>query len=146
MIEYAWKQTPCRFNRNNADAQKCGEEIEKANFNIDTMLEFAKNEDSELHKLFEWNNDVAAERYRRLQAREIIGAIVIKGTEKTETPIRCFQITSTPNTYAPTQTFLVNKEEYTSLLARAKSELKNIQNRYSQLAELEDVFIAIDAL
>lgn len=145
-IEYAWKNSVHTFNIAKADAQKVGEEIEKSNFNVDEMLDYAKNEDSELHKLFEWNNDIAAEKYRRLQAREIIRSIVIKGTENTDTPIRSFQITTKPNTYAPVHTFLTNKNEYESLLSRAISELKAIENRYKQLSELEEVFMAIDSL
>lgn len=142
-LQFAWKQTPTSFHK--ADAQKIGEEIGEWP-TPESVLEKAKDENTELHKCFEWDDTVAAEKYRLIQASQIIRTLVIKGTETTENPVRAFQITSEPKVYAPTRVFLTDENEYATLLQRVTAELKQIRNRYNQISELESVFEAIDAL
>jgi hypothetical protein len=63
----------------NADANKIGFELKEIGDKIspDDVVEKAKNEKSELNKCFEWDNNVAAESYRRDQARKLLRSIVI---------------------------------------------------------------------
>lgn len=136
-MQYAWKQAPSNFHK--ADPQKCGEEIGDC-ATPESVLEKAKDPDSELHKCFEWDDSVAAEKYRLQQARQVIQFLVVKGTEKEETPTRVFQITSEKQVYRPVTFFLRNEDEYTTLLMRAKAELKAMQTRYSMLTELESIW------
>ena len=142
-MQYAWKQAPSNFRK--ADAQKVGEEIGDS-ATPEEVLAKAEDPNSELHKCFEWDDTVAAKKYRLMQARQVIQFLVIKGTEKNEHPVRAFQISSEPQVYRPTIFFVKNEDEYTKLLARAKAELKQISERYKQLAELEEVFEAIARL
>ena len=130
----------------NADAQKVADEIGDKNVTPQEVLEKARDENSELHKCFEWDDSVAAEKYRLMQARKVIISLVYKKKEDDEVPVRCFQITTYKNTYQPTRKFLVQEDEYKSLLARAKEELQNFKRRYSTLTELESVFESIDEL
>lgn len=143
-MQVAWKNSPSYFSKK-ANAQKCYEEIGD-NPTPQSVLEKAKNPKSELHKCFDWDDASAAEKFRLIQARQVIQSFVIKGTEKTDEPIRAFQITSEPMIYAPTRSFLTDENEYETLLRRVKAELKQIRNRYKQISELESVFEAIDAL
>jgi hypothetical protein len=129
-----------------ADAQKVADEIGEKSITPQEVLEKAKDENSELHKCFEWNNDVAAEKYRLQQARAIIINLVYTPKEKEEQTVRCFQITTERSVYQPTKQFLVQENEYQSLLARAKAELESFRKRYSTLTELEQVFEQIDIL
>lgn len=55
-----------------ADAQKVADEIGEKSITPQEVLEKARDENSELHKCFEWDNDIAAEKYRLEQARKII--------------------------------------------------------------------------
>lgn len=142
-MQYAWRQAPSCFHK--ADAQKVGEEIGDEP-TPESVLAKAEDPNSELHKCFEWDDTVAAKKYRLIQARQVIQFLVIKGTEKKDTPVRAFQISSEPQVYRPTVFFLKNEDEYTKLLARAKAELKQITERYKQLTELEEVFEAIGRL
>lgn len=67
-----------------ADAEKVSKEIESIpNATPSSILEFARNENSELHKCFEWDDTVAAEKYRLQQARNIAkgNLVPIKFTE-----------------------------------------------------------------
>lgn len=141
-MEVAWKLSGI-FN---ADAQKVYEEIGDTQVTPAEIVEKAKDETSELHKCFEWDDEKAAEKYRLQQARMVINLLVVKTETPEETPARVFQITSERNTYQPSKLFLEQPDEYAALLKRAKGELIAIKNRYKTLSELEDVFCAIDAL
>lgn len=143
-MKVVWKN--CASNFHKADAQKCFEEMGSADITPEKVLEIAKDENTELHKCFEWDDNKAAEKYRLQQARSIIQFLIIKPDKKDDPQIRVFQISSEPQTYQPIRVFVENKDEYTMLLKRAKVELTTIRNRYKQLAELEEVFTAIDSL
>lgn len=128
------------------DPQKCYEEIGEETVTPEEVLNIAKNEKTELHKCFEWDDTVAANRYRLDQARRIIQSFVIVRQVEKKPQVRAFQITTTTNTYQPTRMFLQQPDEYSDLLARAKAELKAFRERYKMLAELETIFEEIDSL
>ena len=130
-----------------ADADKVYSEIGNLeSITPQNVLEKARNKKSELHKCFEWDDSVAAEKYRLSQARQIIQLLVITPEQEDVTPVRIFQITSERNEYKENRFFVENKDEYRILLGRAKTELQAIKKRYATLSELEDVFNAIDQL
>lgn len=133
-----------------ADPQKAYEEIvNHGEITPENVLEVARNPKSEIHNDFEWDDSVAGERYRLIQARKMIQCFVIeRKKDKGEEPqrIRAVQISSTPNVYKPVQFFVKHVDEYEKLLKRAIQELKDIQKRYSTLTELESVFEAINEL
>ena len=60
--------------------------------------------------------------------------------------MRCFHITTEKNTYQPTQQFLVQENEYQSLLKKALNELETFKRKYHTLSELEQVFEAIESI
>lgn len=130
-----------------ADAQRVADEIGENSITPEQVLEKARNdENSELHKCFEWNDGIAAEKYRLIQARKIIINLSYVPKEKTDEPVRCFQITREKSVYMPTKQFLVNNDEYQDLLKRAKVELESFKRRYATLSELETVFEAIESI
>ncbi len=129
-----------------ADAQKVAKEIGSSEITPQEVLERARNENSELHKCFEWDDSVAAEKYRLQQAGNVIRMLVFAPKKECEQPVRVFQITSTKNTYKPTKQFLVQENEYQQLLKRAKNELESFKRKYHSLSELEAVFEAIEEI
>jgi protease II len=130
------------------DAQKCYDECQSLpEITPENVLEKARDKKTELHKCFEWNDSIASEKYRLIQARQIIQHFVIVQEEKEEAPkIRSYQITTKCNTYEPTRMFLQKPDEYAALLERAKNELEAFKRRYQMLAELEQLFEAINEL
>ena len=128
------------------DAQKVAEEIGNRKVTPQEVLEIARDENTELHKCFEWDNDLAAEKYRLIQARSVIINLVFVKTDNEQEDVRCFQITTERNTYQPAQQFLVQQDEYQALLKRAKAELEAFRRRYATLTELEGVLKAIEAI
>lgn len=129
-----------------ADANKVAMEIGDKPTTPEQVLEKARNENTELHKCFEWNNDIAAEKYRLEQARKIIINLVHVKKKEDEHPVRCFSISTEKSVYKPTIQFLVQEDEYQALLKRARAELESFKRKYATLTELEEVFKAIDTI
>ena len=129
-----------------ADANKCyAEMLDLENITPQAVLEKAKDENSELHKCFEWDNDVAAEKYRTIQAGNVIRMLYIEPKNEDAQPVRVLSRTS-DTVYQPTRTFLTNATEYEDLLKRALSELESFRKKYETLSELEQVFEQIDLI
>lgn len=129
-----------------ADAQKVADEIGSGQITPQEVLEKARDVNSELHKCFEWDDSIAAEKYRLQQARSIIINLVYAPKKEEEQSVRCFSLTSKVSTYQPTQRFLVQEDEYQTLLKRALAELEAFKKKYHTLTELESVFEAIETL
>lgn len=129
-----------------ADAQKVADEIGNDKITPQEMIEKARDEQSELHKCFEWNDTVAAEKYRLQQARVVLSMLVFKPKTEEEQPVRIFSLTTEKSTYQPTKQFLVQADEYQDLLKRALAELEAFKRKYRTINELEGLFEAIDAI
>ena len=129
-----------------ADAQKVAEEIGFGKFTPMEVLEKAKDETTELHKCFEWNDSIAAEKYRLEQAKNIIRMLVYKKENKEQQVVRYYAKTETKHVYQPTKQFLVQEDEYQGLLRRALAELEAFKNKYHTLTELESIFEALETI
>lgn len=141
MIEAKWR-TGAIFK---ADPQKVYEEIGDTEISAEELLEKARKDNTELHKCFEWDDAIAGEKYRLMQARKVLNSLMFIPVEESETPIRIFSYT--PETkYKPTVQMVVNIDEYQSLLAQAKRELDAFRKKYNSLTELHELFELIDTL
>lgn len=129
-----------------ADAQKVAEEIGFGKFTPMEVLEKAKDETTELHKCFEWNDSIAAEKYRLEQAKNIIRMLVYKKENKEQQVVRYYAKTEKKHVYQPTKQFLVQEDEYQGLLRRALAELEAFKNKYHTLTELENIFEAMEMI
>lgn len=126
-----------------ADPQKVYEEINLLGEEItpDQIVEAAKNKKSELHKCFTWDNTIAAEKWRRHEARQIMCFLVIKETnEDTEDnyPVRIFNKNDTGG-YKTAERIFRNDNEYQKLLQAAYSELHAFKLKYARLQELSEI-------
>ncbi len=130
------------------DPQKCYEEIQTlgTEYTPQQILDLARDESTELHKCFEWDDTIAAEKWRLQTARQICCSIKVK-IEKSETELvsyRIIQHDSQRQAYAPVILTVRNEDEYTRLLNRAKAELESFRKRYKNIVELESVIDEID--
>jgi len=113
------------------------------------LVDASRPEDAPLHSMFEWNDSIAAEKYREDQARYIIRHVcVINDAEESETvPVRAFfQIDEETSNYEPTVVIMNDDEKRERLLDIAKKELNSFRLKYNSLKELAKVFSAIDEL
>lgn len=156
-INIAWGKKPYTASWGTvvfkADAEKVAHEIESIGDKVTAqqIVDFAEDENTELHGCFEWDNDIAANRYRCVQARSIVSSLKItilhddKPAEKTE--IRYFVMPERKcGSYQKTEVVIQKPDEYQKLLANAKAELQAFKKKYKRLGELEEVFEAIDRL
>lgn len=131
-----------------ADAEKVASEITSIGEECKPceVVEYAKNPQTELNKCFEWNDTIAAEKYRISQAGDIIrNLVIVKVADNVEekTNIRFFSSTG-QTTYKPTQVMYQNQTEYERLLQQAVKELEAFKKKYKSISGLEEVFKAID--
>lgn len=130
-----------------ADANKAYEEISQLDsITPQNVVNLARNKNSVIHNDFEWDDEIAGEKYRVIQAGQMIRSFVFEPKKAEEAPTRVLQITTVQNTYQPVQFFLKHEDEYRALLNKAKIELEGFKRRYATLTELEGVFEAIDEI
>ena len=152
MTAYKWK-----FSMN-VPAQQAGEfltelENEKGSLTPQIVLEASRDEKSVLHPCFEWDDEKAAEGYRLYQAGKILRNITVV-IEKENTPpqnIRAFVNVSDSSKHETGKFISLNvamkNDDYRKqILRNALYELQTFKNKYSNYAELEKLFVAIDEL
>lgn len=127
-----------------ADAQKVSEEIAEIGETVEPseIVEKAKNEKTELHKCFEWRDDVAAEKFRLHQARTLLCNLVfeVKDDAKKSEPIRLMYKTTENEGYKSINLIMQKPDEYKALLDRAYSELRAFKDKFKMLKELKAIF------
>ena len=148
---YKWKFTMP------VPADVAGKELERIEakngyVNPQLVLDESREESAPLHKCFEWNDTIAAEKYRLVQAGNIIRLlnVVVEEQEHTE-PVRAYV---NIRTEAPTRTgeFINVKSALESadsreiVLKNAKNELKEFEKKYNGLVELADILAEIRKL
>ena len=148
-----------------ADAEAAYAEIQTLEaITPQNVVDLARSADSVIHDDFEWDDEIAGEKYRVIQASAMIRSFVLVKDEEPmrsednndiefsiEEPhqvgkLRALHSTSKPHEYKPSEYFIENKDEYQILLDKAIAELESFKRRYSMIAELEDVFTAINNL
>lgn len=118
------------------ELQELGENVRPA-----SIVERAKDTESELHKCFEWDDSKAAEKYRIHQARVLVGSLVIVENEQKEEPQQVrVMYTTKGGGYTPTKFIVQRKDDYEALLEKAMSELRAFKEKYSMLTELQEIF------
>ena len=136
-----------------ADAQKCYEEIKQIGEEVTPLqvLDRAKDKSSELHKCFDWNNSVAADKWRLYQARSVLNHLIVVKREVDDAeqePIQ-FRVMmkndrSESSAYKQTIVMVKDEDEYKKLLEQAYSELHAFKQKYKCLSELSAILDLIE--
>lgn len=133
--------------RFSADAEKCYREIQSLEcITPASIVDYARSEDTELHKCFQWDDSIAAENWRKQQARIIVSSLVVT-VEKTTAgsqKYRLIQHDDSTKEYKPVVFTVRNMDEYGRLLAQAKRELRSFKERYKSITELSEVIEQIE--
>lgn len=117
------------------------------------LLDASRDENAPLHSCFEWDDGIAAEKYREWQARHIINSIVIQNVSDDTSlpPTRLFVNvvkSGSPKVkgqYASITVAFANETYHKQVLANALIELQNFRRKYQVYSELSGVFSAIDS-
>ena len=146
MIVAKWKEGFGLYD--GVDAQTVAEELRAIGdeFSPAQVVDAARDESTELHKCFEWNDGRAAELYRLQQARKVVQALVIEEQAKPkERPeIRVFYKPEKERGYMETKRIVRDEDAYANLLAQARQELRIFKAKYNCLVELQEIMELID--
>lgn len=119
------------------------------------FVEAARSESSPLHKLLEWDDTVAAEKFRIHQAGVIICHLHIEREDTLEPKtVRAYMNvadnvdnpTRRTGSFINTQDVFSDKEKRALILRVAIRELKELREKYIALSELADIFERIEKL
>lgn len=157
-LEAMWEPGWAKFFKNK-DPQAIADEIYSIGDEPtkEEIVEKARDESTELHDLFEWRDDVAAEQWREEQAKNIMRKLKVTiireegekpDEKKTFTPTivspRMFYgDPENPSGFVSIRKIMTNQDTYNALLQRAKDEIMAFERKYSILTELEPLFEAI---
>lgn len=133
------------------DAQTAGEELERIyqkhrELDPSDVVDESRPENAPLHPCFEWNDETAAELYRRSQAQTMIRCITTTvETDAAPVEVRAFVRAERPN-YQPISIVMQSQDAMDELFKKAMEELRSFQKKYSGLKALQPVFNALDQL
>lgn len=149
---YQWKAG----HRFMVDAQVIGEtvaslaEARGGSLAPGDLVEHARSPNSPAHKLFEWDDSVAAHQYRVATARMVIGALVVSvtmGPKKPAQELRAFVNVMKDDVrgYTSLRDAMDDPDLRTQVVQRALDELRQWKTKYAQYKELAAVHAAIAA-
>lgn len=132
----------------------CAELESKGTLDAKSLVDASRDEDAPLHPEFEWNDTVAAERYREGQASAVIRHLVVKVVKSDGDDVKPKKLTlkafssthetrGERGTYVYTPRALDDKDLRAILLRNAANDARAFVRKYEALTELSD---AIDAL
>ena len=128
------------------DAQVAGEELERlyqqnGKLAPKDIVDANREENAPLHKCFEWNDSIAAEKYRECQAGDIIRCLVtVVENEKSE-PTRAF--VHVQQNYHPIGVVVKCVDMYAELIESAEREMNAFVQKYNSLTQLNSVITAM---
>lgn len=152
MIMYSIKEG---FKVSKRFAQPAGELMAKleseGRLTAKELVNESRPEDAPLHDYFVWDNEVAAERYREEQGRQIMQAIVeVDDSVELEEPhyVKAFYaVEQSGENYWHIDTIVQDEDKSEKLYQFALKELRQIERRYEIIRDrLAAVFDAIDNL
>lgn len=145
---YKWKTGS--FHKVSADV--AGAEMERlkeeGRMTASDLVEDSRPDEAPLHDEFEWDDSIAAEKFREDQARAMIRHLTVKiEANDTEYEVRqYFIVESASKTYEPIQLILQDEDKTAALLEQAKREMIAFKTKYACLKELTAVINAIDSV
>lgn len=109
------------------------------------VVEAARAEDHPLHSRFEWDNDVAAEKYRLNQARQLIRVVRETYTDRQGRPADVRTFHAIPRAegmaYEPLQEIIHDDIASKVLLQAMEREWRQLKARYEQFSEFRSMVL-----
>lgn len=109
------------------------------------VVDAARPAESPLHDLFEWDDSVAGERWRREQARHLIiqCRVTVQTSDDQRVSVRRYtalpinEDPRQPHHYVPTEDALRTDRDL--VIAQAKTELDRLRRKYEALVDFDEV-------
>lgn len=147
---YSWKTFSYPVS-----AEIAGKEIEKiekeyGKVTSDLLLQRAESEDSPLHDCFEWDDSVAAHKYRLHQATVLILNLSIEPEEAPKpVKVRAYYNVSEntkKGTFINAKSAFENPDTRDIVLKRALREFNSFREKYKNLNEFSQIFTIFDTM
>lgn len=148
-LTFRWKRTDFEADVSKVPPSDAADELdriraERGALRPDVIVEESRPVDAVLHPVFEWDDTVAAERFRRTQARGLIRCLVVSrpATETTtRQEIRAFVSVTQPEQKSPEYVPIrvVLKEEFLrdQVIAQALHDMEAFQRKHAAFVEFE---------
>lgn len=142
-MTYKWKVAGFKANANKVGKELEGIEQTSELTNVN-VLEYAKNnKESELNKCFEWDDKKASEKFRLIQANQILQSIsiVISETSPEEVTKAFVNVRTKEETkiFKNIVSVLENDEEYLQLKQKAERDFISYKEKYNKILKLKDL-------
>lgn len=129
------------FSIPSVPAETAAEELnrireEAGQLTTEAVIEAARPDDAPLHNAFEWDDSVAAEEYRKAQARKLLKGIVIVVENHEPTPMHFHITTEDGGRYEPAAHLMTDKDLFNSALSELQSKVTAAQRAVDQLVTL----------
>lgn len=115
-----------------------------------SLLDASRDVSAPLHNEFEWNDGIAAEKYREYQAQKIIQNVYIRYStdeEEREQQERAFVPTpEQKSVYVTLKSALTNDQWKAHLMEDAQRDMRAFAAKYRRLTELQDLIHAMEEL
>ena len=115
----------------------------KTGLTAKSLVDASRDENAPLHNEFEWNDNIAAEKYREEQAASIIRHLIIIRTDTEEIKAgkdRSFVFSGERKTgYVPLSKALSNDTWRANLLKAARADMLTFIVKYNRLSELAGI-------
>lgn len=109
------------------------------------ILDVARDENSLLHGFFEWDDTIAAEKYRKYQAQQMLLKITYVKDDEDKKPKRYYHnISYSTGEYHTVDYIFKHEDAYELLKKRAVDYLRGAKNKFSEISELKEVWETID--
>jgi hypothetical protein len=113
------------------------------------LVNESRPEDAPLHEVFEWDNEVAGEQFRVIQARAVIRNVVIVDGESALPAFVHVTVTDAESDedregYMNSAAAMAEARTRTQVLREAVGQLNGLRRRYADLQELAVVWTAVD--
>lgn len=116
------------------------------NLTAKALVDASRPVDAPLHDEFEWDDSIAAEKWREQEARVMIASITVIADENAQAePVRAFfNIEPSTPIYEPVQTIVRDSSKSDRLFTQAMEELESFQRKYNSIKEFSKLFLEID--
>ncbi len=145
MGKYQWK-----FKNMPVSADVAGAELERlaqesgCGVTPQQLVDASREENAPLHSCFEWDNDVAAEQYRLVQARALMRNIVVTYEPGKVVRVLANVVTNVGRReYVSLEKVLADASMKESLLSSARRDMEAFIAKYEILEELADVIFTM---
>lgn len=148
MMVYQWKSGARYRVAADVAANVMNGLAEENRLSAKALVDISRPEDAPLHNEFEWNDGIAAEKWREQQGRVMIAMIsVITDEAVQQEPVRAFfNIEKGQSNYEPISLIIKDADKTELLFRQAMSELKSFREKYKGLKEFQKLFHDIEEI